>query len=144
MCTSHFFYINAFYTREQSNPENHGNYLCSNSRWCIKSLEEHAVSTVSGSSGVLVLQGKTTEFPKTVLFLGVIAVELLFLFLSVENFELGKLHRKDEIIERSPCWSNHDETINLNNSFLSQSCEVSWGCSMKKEMTFGGRGFLKI
>lgn len=44
-------------------------YLFSNTRWCIKAYVCRGTCSfpVSGSSGV-VLQGKTTEFPKTILF----------------------------------------------------------------------------
>lgn len=45
-------------------------YLCSNTRWCIKAYVCRGTCCfpVSGSSGVLALQGKTAEFPKTILF----------------------------------------------------------------------------
>lgn len=45
-------------------------YLWSNTRWCIKAYVCRGTCSfpVSGSSGVLVLQRKTTEFPKTILF----------------------------------------------------------------------------
>lgn len=144
MCTSPFWILMPiFYTREQSCPENHGN-ICALTPGDALKLRGTCSFPVSGSTGVLVLQGKTTEFPKTVLFLGVMWLSFCFLSLSVEklvSLNLENFIGRMRSLRGHHVWSDHDETINLNNLFLSQSCEVSWGCRMKKEMTFGGRVF---
>ncbi len=125
-CAQAIFFIlmPIFYTREQSNPENHGN-ICALTPGDALKLRGTCRFLVSGSSGVLVLQGKTTEFPKTVLFLGVMRLSFCFCSCQLKTLNLENFTGRMRSLRGHYVWSDHDETINLNNSFLSQSCEIS-------------------
>lgn len=117
-------------------------YLCSNTRWCIKAYVCRGTCCfpVSGSSGVLALQGKTAEFPKTILFWE--SCGWASVFVPVCILKLGNFQGTDRVMRGHLVYTF--EIAFYWNDLLSQSCEVSWGCRMKNKMIFDARGFWRI